>query len=127
MKILLDTHTALWWVNEHENLSPAAKSAILDEANTLYISVASLWEIAIKTSLGKLPGFGGINIFMAKVQEMPVTVLNIQPQHVELVEGLPYIHRDPFDRLLVTTAQAEEMTIVTTDENIQKYDVATIW
>ena len=73
MKLLLDTRTALWWVNEYEKLSFEAQAMLLNEAHTLYISIASLWEIAIKASLGKLPGFnGGIKMFLAKMEEMPV-------------------------------------------------------
>jgi len=128
MKILLDTHTALWWVNEHENLSPKAQALLLEDSNTLYISVISLWEVAIKTSLGKLSGFdGGVRAFTAKVNEMPVKVLSVEPHHVEMVESLPYIHRDPFDRLLVATAKTENMTILSADENIHKYDVLAVW
>jgi len=128
MKILLDTHTALWWVNEHEKLSPTAIAVLLDDSNTLYLSIISLWEIAIKTSLGKLMEFdGGVCAFMAKVNEMPVQLLSIEPHHIKMVEDLPYIHRDPFDRLLIAIANTEGMAILSADENIHKYDVPSIW
>ena len=128
MKILLDTHIALWWVNEHEKISPTARAVLLDDSNTLYLSIISLWEIAIKTSLGKLMEFdGGVCAFMAKVNEMPVQLLSIEPHHIKMVEDLPYIHRDPFDRLLIAIANTEGMAILSVDENIHKYDVPSIW
>ncbi|MCL1806450.1 MAG: type II toxin-antitoxin system VapC family toxin [Oscillospiraceae bacterium] len=128
MKLLLDTHTALWWVNEHEKLSSDAKNMLLDDTHTLYISIVSAWEIAIKASLGKLPGFdGGASRFLTKVTEMPVLLLPVEPHHIEQVEPLPYIHRDPFDRLLIATAKSEGMTILTADKNIHQYDVPTVW
>jgi len=128
MKLLLDTHTALWWVNEHEKLSSKAKELLLEEECILYISIASIWEIAIKSSLGKLPGFnGGVRKFLSKMKEMPVDLIPITNRHVEIVETLPFIHRDPFDRLLVATAIADGMTILTTDENIHKYAVPSAW
>ena len=128
MKILLDTHTALWWVNEHERLSETAKAMILDEANTLYISVVSMWEIAIKASLGKLPEFtSGVSAFIVKTGLLPVHLISITPRHVRMVEGLPFIHRDPFDRMLTAIAKVDSMTILTADENIHKYDVSSMW
>jgi len=128
MKLLLDTHTVLWWVNEHKKLSLPVKNMLLDDANELYISITSLWEIAIKVSIGKLYDLsGGVSIFMATLKQMPVTVLAVKQSHIEIVETLPFIHRDPFDRLLVAIAKAEDMAIVTIDENIHKYDVRHVW
>ena len=128
MKLLLDTHTALWWVNEHEKLSAKARIMLLDEENTLYISTVSVWEIAIKASIGKIPGFkGGAKEFVVKAEEMPVLLFPVMPRHAEEVETLPFIHRDPFDRLLVATARVDGMTILTADENIPKYDVPAVW
>jgi len=77
MKILLDTHTALWLVNDYEKLSPKAREVLMDESNTLYLSIVSAWEIAIKASVGKLPDFyGGVRAFMAKVGDMPIEILH---------------------------------------------------
>ena len=128
MKLLLDTHTALWLTNEYEKLSPKAKSMLDDEENALYLSIASAWEIAIKTSIGKLNIYvGGVKAFLAKMEELPISIFPITPRHLECVETLPLIHRDPFDRLLVATAKAEGMTILTADENIQRYEVPSVW
>ena len=128
MKLLLDTHTALWWVNEHEKLSSEAKALLLNDANALYVSVASMWEIAIKVSLGKLLWLnGGVSAFSEKMKDMPVHLLPVTLRHVEMVETLPFIHRDPFDRLLIAAAKAEGMTILTADENMRKYAVPCVW
>jgi PIN domain nuclease of toxin-antitoxin system len=128
MKVLLDTHIALWCVNQHEKLSSKVKTVLLNDAHTLHVSVVSAWEIAIKSSLGKLVGrHGGVREFLTKMDSMPITLLPIVPQHLEIVETLPFIHRDPFDRLIIATAKAEGMTLLTADENIHKYDVMTMW
>jgi len=128
MKYLLDTHTALWWVNRHEKLSSFASAILLDRTNMLYVSIMSVWEVAIKTSLGKMPNFAqGSKAFLQKLDEMPVTILPISSHHIEAVETLPFIHRDPFDRLLVATAQTENMTILTAEKDIPKYDVLSAW
>jgi len=70
---------------------------------------------------------GGVGTFITKLKQMPVSQLPIMPGHIEIVEILPFIHRDPFDRLLIATAKAEGMTIVTIDENIHKYDAPCVW
>jgi len=128
MRLLIDTHAALWLFNEHENLSVPVRQHLLDEANELYISIASAWEIAIKHSLGKLPGFnGGVKRFLNAVNEYPIKLLTISPKYVVAIEALPYIHRDPFDRIIIATAMCEDATIVTSDENIRKYDIKCVW
>ena len=128
MKCLLDTHTALWFVNEHERLSRETREILLDETHSFYISIASVWEIAIKSSIGKLTAFkGGIKAFLTKIEDSPISILPIEPCHIETVEALPFIHRDPFDRLLIATAKTDGLIIMTADENIQKYDVNWVW
>ena len=128
MKLLLDTHTILWWINEHEKLSAVVKAMLLNEDNILYISIVSAWEISIKSSLGKLPGhYNGVGTFLTKIEEMPVQLLSLLPSHITANETLPFFHRDPFDRLLVAAAKTEGMTILTADENIHKYDVPFVW
>ena len=128
MKILIDTHTALWLFNDYENLSQAAIDCLRDEENELYISIASAWEVAIKCSLGKLSDFkGGVRRFLYAIHDKPIEIIGVMPKHVEKVEELPYIHRDPFDRLIISTALCEDMIILTADENIHKYDVGCSW
>ena len=127
MKLLLDTHTGLWSVNERNEWPSQVRAMLLNEADTLHISIVSAWEIAIKVSIGKLAIEGGVKAFLTKVEEMPITLLPIAQRHLEIVEALPFIHRDPFDRLLVAVAKAEGMTILTADQNIHKYEVPTVW
>lgn len=128
MRLLLDTHTALWLFNEHEKLPDKVKDGLLDETNTLHISVISAWEVAIKTSLGKLSDFdGGVTMFLSAIDRHPIDLLTVKPRHVEAVESLPFLHRDPFDRLLVATAVTENMTLLTADPNIHRYAVNWMW
>ena len=118
-----------WWSNSnHENLSQTAKDYLHDEENELYISMASTWEVAIKNSLGKLPGFkGGTKRFLYAIHDNPIEIVGILPMYVEKVEELPYIHRDPFDRLIIATAMCEGMAILTADENMRKYGTECVW
>jgi PIN domain nuclease of toxin-antitoxin system len=128
MKLLLDTHTALWWVNEHEKLSAQVKAMLLNDEHELYISIVSVWEIAIKVSLGKLFGLnGGVRTFLTKMETMPIELRPVTTRHVEIVETLPFVHRDPFDRLLIAVAKADGMTLLTADANIRQYDVLSVW
>ena len=128
MNLLLDTHVAIWWMNKYEKLSTKTKALLVDRENTLHISIVSAWEVAIKASIGKLPEFdGGVKAFLAEMEANPIVFVPVKKQHVKMVETLPFHHRDPFDRLLVATAKAEGMTILTADENIFKYDVSVVW
>ena len=128
MKLLLDTHVMLWWVNEYEKLSAKAKSMLLNNDNILYLSIVSAWEIAIKTSLGKLADFeGGVKKFLDMADYLPIHILPVKPHYIEIVEALPFIHRDPFDRMIIATASVEGMTILTVDDNIHSYDVLAEW
>ena len=124
MRLLIDTQAALWLFNEHEYLPAAVREYLLDEANELYISIASAWEVAIKHSLGKLYEFnGGVSRFLSAVNEYPIELITILPRFIATVEELPYVHRDPFDRIIIATAMCEGMSIVTSDKNIHNYDV----
>ena len=127
MKYLLDTHTAIWALGSEPKLSEAAKAIIDDVSLPLCVSIISAWEIAIKVSIGKLNFVGGSTFFLEKMRRNGIELLDIKSSHVECVENLPFIHRDPFDRMLVATAKTDGMTILTSDENIQKYDVSFIW
>ena len=120
MKNLLDTHTVLWFLNG-EKLSAKMKELIINGEN--YISVVSLWEVTIKMNIGKYNFDGGFSAFRELVKNNGFTVLQIEDEYMERLFTLPLIHRDPFDRLIITTALAEDLIIITTDENIQKYDV----
>jgi PIN domain nuclease of toxin-antitoxin system len=127
MNLLLDTHTILWAMSDHEKLSEKAKTEILSSENRKLVSLASAWEVAIKISLKKLFYEGGVTRFLHQVEYDGFELIPISGKHITQVEKLPFYHRDPFDRLIVATAIAEGMTILTADTNIHLYDVNCIW
>jgi len=126
-RYLLDTHTAMWFLNGDEKLSKAAKETILNLSNIKYISIASAWEIAIKLSIKKLDIVKSTADFLHDAEENVFIIIPIAPASLSALETLPMIHRDPFDRLLIATAITEQMTLITDDENITKYEVSQIW
>ncbi|MEW2485917.1 type II toxin-antitoxin system VapC family toxin [Streptomyces sp. NPDC048411] len=119
MRLLLDTHVILWWLDDSSELSGEIKD-LLDTEPSVYISAASAWEIAIKQSLGKLEGPKDL---AERVRDSQFTSLPITAGHGVRAGRLPAHHRDPFDRILVAQAQTEGMTIVTRDKWIPHYDV----
>ena len=124
MKNILDTHVVLWFLNG-ERLSAKTKELITNGEN--YLSVVSLWEVAIKMNIGKYSFNGGFSAFRKLIRNNGFDVLPIKEEYMERLLELPLIHRDPFDRLIIATSIIEEMTLITADENIQKYDVAWVW
>ena len=127
MKLMLDTHAFLWFM-QGENLSQTAQKAFLDTNNDLYFSAASYWEICIKHSLGKLELAGNwAKLFDQEMTVNTVRWLPIEKEHSRDIIGLPMLHRDPFDRLLIAQARVEGMTLLTADSQIQQYDIPTLW
>jgi len=124
---LLDTHTAIWFYNGNDALSKTAYQIIRDLSNSVYISIASVWELSIKIGLGKLDFNGKAEGFVRLAKDNEITILPIKTEYLTVLESLPLIHRDPFDRLLVATALAEQMTLITVDKNIMQYEVSKIW
>ena len=124
---LLDTHTALWYFNGDDKLSKTAFEIINNSSIPIYLSIASAWELSIKINLGKMMFTGKAAGFIRLAEDDDFTIFPIKTSHLTALEVLPLIHRDPFDRLLIATAIAEQMTLITTDENIQKYEVSQIW
>ena len=122
-RLLLDTHVVLWALDDHPKLSLRARSAITNPANEVFVSAASIWEIAIKRSLGKLQAPDSITSWIeaSGFLELPITSF-----HAEQAGDLPFHHRDPFDRMLVAQAQAEGLTLVTADQDIHLYGVRTM-
>jgi PIN domain nuclease of toxin-antitoxin system len=120
MRFLVDTHALLWALGEPSSLSSAAREAISDPANLIVVSSASLWECAIKASIGKLdlP-----EDFFDSIPEAGYEVLSIRISHLNVYRTLPMHHRDPFDRMLVAQARAEALTLISRDPEIAKYEV----
>lgn len=121
----MDTHVWLWWLTEPERLSSAQHGVLEDGANTLYLSVASSWEIAVKHALGKLPLPEEPEAFVPRrLSRDGVETLHIEHRHALHVAALPMHHADPFDRVLIAQATLEKMPIATVDPKFQAYDVA---
>ena len=126
MRYLIDTHVVLM-VLKGERISQLAKEALDDVTSEVFVSVASAWEIAIKVSIGKLKYSGGVKAFFEDVKQNGFTLLDIRESHIDLVEKLDYHHCDPFDRLLIATAEVEGMTFISADENVSKYNAKWLW
>jgi PIN domain nuclease of toxin-antitoxin system len=127
MRLLLDTHALLWWATLHPNLSPRAKSAIGDDASEVYVSAASAWEIATKVRLGKLEWpeeAGTINSYASGqgFRGLPVSL-----EHAERAGRLRMAHRDPFDRMLIAQAQAEDLLLVSNEAIFDSTGVLRHW
>ena len=127
MKLLLDTHTFLWFLDDSPQLSQKGK-ALLEADNELLLSVASLWEIAIKLRLGKLTVAVPIEVLMTQqLTQNDIVLLPITVAPLIVVSTLPLHHRDPFDRLLVAQALVEQMPIVSADPAFDAYPVQRLW
>ena len=127
MRLLLDTHTIIWHVGHHASLSQTASAAIENPANQTYISAVSLWEMAIKSSLGKLTLRHPIREILATYKDAGAIILPISPEHTLATENLPWHHRDPFDRMLIAQAQYEGLTLVSRDSLFASYDLKIMW
>ena len=123
MKILLDTHVLLWALSLPEKIKPKVQALLVDTDNIVFVSIASLWELQIKKSLNKisLP-----NDFIPQLQENGFELLDINYKHIAKLDELPLIHRDPFDRMLVAQTIHENLSLVTNDLEIMKYNVKII-
>jgi PIN domain nuclease of toxin-antitoxin system len=124
VRLLLDTHTATWFLEADPRLSQAARAAITQPSNEILLSAVVIWEIAIKRALGKLPVD---RRYLTLLLDGGAEPLAISLDHARAVEELPAHHRDPFDRLLVAQANAERATIVTNDDHIARYGVPVLW
>lgn len=127
MKLLLDTHAFLWFVAGDARLSQPAGRAMEDDDAELYLSAASVWELAIKSSLGRFTLPGSVEEYVTEKIQDGFRMLPVDWTHAAAVEKLPLHHRDPFDRLLVAQALAESLTVVTGDSSFRAYGVKVVW
>lgn len=118
MRILLDTHIYLWWLQDHPKLSPAARAMIV-AATDVYISSASIWEASIKVGIGKLDA--DIDQLVAEIDNSGFKELPVAARHAAMVTRLPDLHRDPFDRILVAQALCEPLRLLTADAVLRGY------
>ena len=128
MKLLLDTHTFIWWDSEPAKLSSQALALCQDRTNTLLLSVASVWEMQIKLQLGKLRVSLPLRDLIESQQQVnSLQVLPIGLSHVLALENLPAHHKDPFDRLLIAQANVEDAFLVSRDQVFSDYPVKLLW
>jgi len=126
MKLLLDTHSFLWFVNGDAKLSKTAHTMIEDERHSAWVSLASTWEMAIKSGLGKLELEGPLDQFLS-VELARFNLLPISLDHTIAIASLPQYHRDPFDRMLVAQCVTEGMTLISRDVALDPYGIRRIW
>jgi PIN domain nuclease of toxin-antitoxin system len=119
VKLLLDTHTLLWWLSDDSRLGVHAKELIADPATDVLVSVASFWEIVVKVCVGKLEA--NINAVVTACDRDGFATLDVAPQHLRTLASLPVHHRDPFDHMLIAQAITEEATFMSQDHHVARY------
>lgn len=128
MRLLLDTHSFLWWLAGSRRLSRRAREAVADPSATVFVSAASAWEIATKFRLGKLPGAAAIVEDLAgAIASQAFTPLPVTVGHAQRAGALAGDHRDPFDRMLIAQAQSENVQLVTNEKLFDAYGVRRLW
>ena len=123
MRILLDTHVLIWYLEGNQTLSKHRRAVIVDPNNEIFVSISSLWEIAIKTSIKKLKISRPLSEILKQLSVQSIEVLPIQPGHVLQVANLPLHHRDPFDRMIIAQAQVEYLQLFTEDAAFSDYGI----
>ena len=122
MKILLDTHVFLWAITDDPRLSPAHRKLFVDADSDLFLSSASIWEVVIKASLGRLPiALPCVPYLNKQMERNRVSLLSVRMSHLEELEAVPCLHGDPFDRMLAAQARAENILLATSDAMLQGY------
>jgi PIN domain nuclease of toxin-antitoxin system len=128
LRVLLDTHALLWWLADDPALSRTAARIIADTKNTVVVSAASAWEIAIKVRLGKLPTAASLmSDFCSQIEREGFELLTISAEHGIRGGILPGSHRDPFDRMLIAQSQAENIPVITNERAFDSYGVRRLW
>ena len=128
MRVLIDSHALIWYVDQDKLLSIASHAAISDPANDLLLSAGSIWEIGIKIGLGKLLLTQPFKVWMNQaISDLHVTVLPLTVEYVDVQSNLPKHHGDPFDRLVVAQAIVEQVSIISADVNLDAYGITRIW
>ena len=118
---LIDTHIFYWFINADLKLPDHIRDIILKEDN-VYISICSFWEMTVKASIGKLELKNDIVDLINDCEQIGINVLPIKAEHLSALSVLPFVHRDPFDRMIISQAMAEDLTLITADEKILMYD-----
>lgn len=124
---ILDTHTLLWYLFDNDQLSTVARQIISDKSSRVFVSYVSFWKIGIKIRIGKLNYTYNTLEFIKLCQKECFNPLPIKLRHINEIQTLPLIHRDPFDRMLIAQTKVEDMTLITCDQYIPQYPIKTIW
>lgn len=127
MSYLLDTHALIWFLEGNQQLSKTAKHVLCNEEASIYLSVVSLWELAIKMSLGKLKLSQSLEQVIEVLTQQNITLLPIKPTHITVLLNLPFHHRDPFDRLLIAQALDEGLQFISNESLFLQYNVNRVW
>lgn len=127
MAYLLDTHALIWFLEGDERLSATAKEVMSNDDSNLYLSMASLWEMAIKISLGKLTLSRSLEQVIETLELQNITILSVKTPHVLALLNLPFEHRDPFDRLLICQALVENLRFISNENLFLRYGVEQVW
>ena len=128
MRLIIDTQVLIWWTNDVSNISHRVQNIIFDLDNELWLSLASIWEIQIKISLGKLDLPRSFpDIIATQIKENQIKILPIDLTHIYALDRLPLHHRDPFDRLIIAHSLTEEMPIASIDKAFDTYAIERIW
>jgi len=128
MRLLLDTHALLWWLDGDQSLPQSAQQAIGEEANEVFVSAASAWEVATKVRIGKLPGAVVVaERFTAILDEQNFLQLPITVEHARRAGSMPGAHRDPFDRMLIAQAQIDGLTLVSNETLFDRFGIQRLW
>ena len=126
MNVLIDTQTLIWFCEDNTRL-PVSVKIYMESSNGLFVSMASFWEITIKTGVGKLKTDGNIADIMDKAVSKGFKILSIEREHLIVLSSLDLVHRDPFDRIIIAQAIAENMPLVSSDNVFKQYPVNCIW
>jgi PIN domain nuclease of toxin-antitoxin system len=127
MNLLLDTHALIWFINGDNQLPEKSIKLIKRLDNKCFVSIVSIWEIAIKLSLGKLDLHGGFDEISRILRRYEIELLPITFEHIQTLMSLDYHHRDPFDRIIISQGFVENLSIITKDENFPKYNIKIVW
>jgi PIN domain nuclease of toxin-antitoxin system len=128
MKLLIDTHTFLWWDSDPSRIPPATLFLMQESNNEIFVSLVSFWEIQIKTQLGKLTLKTTLSSIIFEQQEKNgILILPITLPHILELDNLPWYHKDPFDRLLIAQSRQENTTIISKDSAFNDYDCQILW
>jgi len=125
VRLLLDSHTFLWWISDDQRLSTTAGAALDDAGNELFFSAIAGYEISYKQHTGKLPAIAGGLLW--RLRQAGVQVLPLFLDHALAAAALPGLHRDPWDRIMMAQAQAESLTVVTVDPQFERYSIPVLW